>query len=158
MSKNRDLYILVRDEDRKIFAVAGPVGIESSNEWLDKGAAAVKEGRRVAVFDLFENFLKVGIQESLHRGFTQVPPEAIVEPPKDRSAEYAGTLPKYAERADRDRVIQILCKGRCMAQKWAELNQIYPGEQALKKANMGTFTARCLRCGTVARDNYNWHR
>lgn len=158
MANSKKLYIFLQDEDLRRFAVAGPIGIRSLDEWLEKGIAARKEGRQVTVIDIFEEYLQTSVQHASSQGFTLVQPYDIVVPPKDRSAEYEGKLPAYAENADRDRVVKILCKGRCRAERWAELDQVYPGRRALKDASMGTFKAKCLRCGALAQDSYNWYR
>ena len=67
-------------------------------------------------------------------------------------------IPKYAQTAARDKLVKILCKSKCGKVVWAELNLPYPGEETLKKAAMGEFQARCLKCGSIAEDNYNWYR
>jgi hypothetical protein len=67
-------------------------------------------------------------------------------------------LPAYAQRADPAKLVRILCKGICCKTRWAEMNEDYPGDDALKNAQLGEFTAKCLVCGRVAHDNYNWLR
>lgn len=158
MKKNKDLYIFIKDEDAKSFAVAGPIDPNDVDEWLVKEGEERNKGRRVTVMDVFEEYLVAGVQAAEDQKFILVSPNKIIVPPKDRSAEYRGSLPKYAQSADRDRVVSILCKGQCRAVRWAEMNKAYPGADALKKADMGEFKAKCLRCGSIARDNYNWTR
>ncbi len=68
------------------------------------------------------------------------------------------SLPNYAKYADRGRLVRLLCKGSCSSTQWAEMEQPYPGSDALKKAQVDDYTARCLKCGKIARDPYNWFR
>ena len=68
------------------------------------------------------------------------------------------TLPQYARNADPARLVKVLCKGACSRVRWAEMQQPYPGEDVLSKAQVNDFSARCLFCGTIARDPYNWYR
>ena len=158
MSKNKDLYIFIKDEDTSTFGVTGPIPHHTVNEWIDVELAARKLGRRVSVFDHFEEHLEAVVKDIVQRNFKMVAPEKIIHLPKDRSAEYTGLLTTFAQNADRDRVVSLICKGRCRTSSWAELNAIYPGQEDLKKAPSGKFTAKCLRCGTVASDHYNWTR
>lgn len=67
-------------------------------------------------------------------------------------------VPDYASNTPTNLLIQILCRGTCNGTRWAVLNKPYPGESALKSADMFEFTATCLKCGYVASDNYNWFR
>lgn len=73
-------------------------------------------------------------------------------------AHYSGHLPQYAAGANRDRVIMLLCKGRCGRTRWALMNQDYPGESVLRRAKLGDFSATCLKCGRVAKNPYNCWR
>ena len=68
------------------------------------------------------------------------------------------SLPAYAQRADPTRLVRILCKGPCRKTRWGEMNADYPGKDVLRNAQPGEFTATCLVCGYVARDQYNWFR
>ncbi len=67
-------------------------------------------------------------------------------------------LPEYARWADRTRLVRLLCKGKCSCVRWAEMDQPYPGQEVLRKAEAFKFSARCLYCGKVANDPYNWFR
>jgi hypothetical protein len=67
---------------------------------------------------------------------------------------YSGPLPKYAERADRNRLVKILCKGRCVCMRWAEMDTDHA--DAFQKAETRGVTAKCLKCGRIALDSYNW--
>ena len=79
-----------------------------------------------------------------------------------RGSLYTGPLPPYARKANRRRVVEVLCRGQCSQMRWAEMNVNYPGEKALKKAykegRFFEFTATCLYCGYPARDPYKWSR
>jgi hypothetical protein len=76
----------------------------------------------------------------------------------DVSARYEGVLPQYAQSANRNRVIKILCRGRCGQTRWAEMNGNFPGDAVLGAAQLETYRAVCLKCGYAATDNYNWMR
>ena len=67
-------------------------------------------------------------------------------------------FPEYARRADPTRLVRLLCKGKCSCVRWAEMDQPYPGQEVLRKAAPFEFSARCLYCGKVANDPYNWFR
>jgi len=71
---------------------------------------------------------------------------------------YMGPLPRYASHANRNRLVRVLCKGRCCKTTWAEMSVDYPGEAVLRESQVLDFEATCLRCGHVARDPYNWYR
>lgn len=73
--------------------------------------------------------------------------------------EVTVSLPNYAQHTDSTKLVKLLCKGKCGGlTRWAELNTPYPGETKLRKAEMGTYNAKCLKCGTLAIDSYNWFR
>jgi hypothetical protein len=67
-------------------------------------------------------------------------------------------IPEYARRADPSRLVRLLCKGKCSCVRWAEMEQPYPGQDALRRAKVSEFSAKCLYCGKVAKDPYNWFR
>lgn len=67
-------------------------------------------------------------------------------------------LPRYARRADRSRLVKLLCKGRCSCVRWAEMNVDYPVRPTLRYAQVGEFTAVSLKCSKIAMDPYNWIR
>jgi hypothetical protein len=69
---------------------------------------------------------------------------------------YMGSLPKYAKKPNRARVVKLWCK-MCTKSRWAQMNKRYPGEQALRKAPLGEFRAKCLYCGLIDRDNKRWY-
>lgn len=69
---------------------------------------------------------------------------------------YKGPLPNYAQHTNRDRLVKLLCKGDCSGVVWAEMNTDYPGQEVLRKTQVGDFSATCLKCGKIAKDPYNW--
>lgn len=158
MKKHNNLYIYIEDEEHKMFSIVGPVDHDTVNDWLDIGNSAAKSDQNLRIFDLWEEDLMEYIKNAESRGFMKVQSNEIISPPRDRSAEYKKALPKYAQNIDRNRLIKLLCKGKCGKVVWAELNSAYPGKEALKKASMGEYQARCIKCGKVALDNYNWFR
>jgi len=75
-----------------------------------------------------------------------------------KSSTYTGRLPAYAQHANRDRVVKLLCKGRCSKTRWAEMDVDYPGQEILQKSKPFDFSATCLFCGYVAEYSYNFYR
>jgi len=71
---------------------------------------------------------------------------------------YKGPLPNYAQQANGNRLVKLLRKGDCSRVVWAEMNTDYPGQEVLRKSQVGDFTATCLKCGKIAVDPYNWMR
>ncbi|HHT71545.1 MAG TPA: hypothetical protein GX016_08225 [Firmicutes bacterium] len=67
------------------------------------------------------------------------------------------SLPKYAQLTPNDYLIHIWCD-HCACGRWAKLNKPYPGPTLLRDAQMGEYTAKCLKCGYQVFDNYNWSR
>ncbi len=65
-------------------------------------------------------------------------------------------MPKYAAHANPARLVKIFCKGDRPHMAWAEMNTEHPGEEVLRRSQLGEFTATCLRCGKIAPDPYNW--
>lgn len=63
---------------------------------------------------------------------------------------------RYAQHVPHEYLMRIFCD-KCRTTRWAELNKPYPGPTALKKAEAGEYTAKCVKCGYEAMDNYNWY-
>lgn len=158
MKKIGPLHVFIRDDDSKVYGIAGPIAPASVNEWLDVEASQRASGRKVSVFEVSEDLLRLHIEAANGHGLSQIEPEQIIPLPKDRSMEYTGLLPAYAAGADRDRIVKILCKAKCRRETLAEMDQPYPGQAILKKSEVGDFVAKCLKCGGVAKDPYNWRR
>jgi hypothetical protein len=79
--------------------------------------------------------------------------------PDFKEDDMSGSLPHYAQHADRAKLVKILCKGQCNGVvRFAELNKPYPGQAMLRDAEMGIYEAICLKCGKIAIDHYNWFR
>lgn len=74
----------------------------------------------------------------------------------DTSSSNKTKLPKYARHADPSRLVYIVCKGDCAGSAWAEMAVDYPGWDVMWRSQVGDFEAKCLRCGKIARDPYNW--
>jgi hypothetical protein len=72
------------------------------------------------------------------------------------SRDVPRNLPAYARKAPPERLIRLHCD-RCRHSRWAELDQPYPGIQAIHNAASGQYRAKCLACGAEATDNYNWY-
>lgn len=158
MKKQRNLYIYIEDTDQGTYGIEGPIDHRSADDWLDIGNSARNSGRNIRVIDFWEEKLDAYTVHAKSRGLSQVSSSEIIEAPRDRSAEYTKAIPKYAQNVYRDRLVKIICKGKCDKVVWAELNFPYPGKEPLKKASIGEFQARCLRCSSIAKDNYNWYR
>jgi hypothetical protein len=151
-AKISPFYLVVIDDDRKLFNVIGPMVDDTS--WTNRVARAQDEG------------LNVRCQSSpsapprtlsLWDVQYQATDESLLSPPPDSSASYNGSLPGYASSADRERVVKVFCR-QCRATRWAEMATRYPGADALKNAQVGDYEARCLRCDSVAVDAYKWGR
>jgi len=69
---------------------------------------------------------------------------------------YNSRLPKYAQHANRKRLVKVFCKGICCCTRRAEMNTDCPDAEVLRTFQMGDLTATCLKCGHIARDPYNW--
>lgn len=156
MRKREPWGLIIVDEDRKKYAFTGVINDDSP--WNARVMEERKRGRNIRCFSHTpSNDHELGEWE-LREGVTRTSMEDILSPPKDTSMVYNGVLPQYAARVNRCRVVKILCRGRCAAARWAELDSDYPGKEALKNAGLGDFHATCLMCGYRATDNYNWMR
>lgn len=158
MTRSDEWFIYIEDRDRKLFALAGPVQGRMVDDWIDVVVREQETGRELLGQEVTAERLAECRSHAKRNGFSEVESSEIVPTPRDRSNDYLGKLPAYASKADRSRAVQLLCKGKCGRGRWAELNRPYPGQDALRKAAMGEYKATCLRCGSVASDNYNWYR
>ncbi len=84
--------------------------------------------------------------------------ERMMEHVSVRSGPDLPSLPAYAASTPIEYLVQIWCRGKCLNTRWAKLNLPYPGEVAIRKAELGKFRAKCLKCGYEAVDNSNWSR
>jgi hypothetical protein len=153
---NREFFLVLADEDRKIFNVVGPM--VDDDAWNAKIVELQDSGRNVRCFStgVHRSVEQIAALYSNQSGFAYSD-QLITEPLQRTIAGYEGFLPEYASRADRNRVVQLLCD-RCGTTRWAEMNIHYPGQQALRDAKNFNLSATCLKCGAVAHDSYNWHR
>lgn len=156
MKKREPWGLIIVDEDRKKYAFTGVITDDSA--WTAKVAEEQKKGRNIRCFSHKPSDDHNLPEWKSRVGVVRTNMEEVLSTPEDTSAVYRGALPPYAARANRLRVVQILCRGKCRKTRWAELDADYPGEDALKKAELGEFHARCLMCGYRASGNYNWTR
>ncbi|WNO10584.1 hypothetical protein [Teredinibacter sp. KSP-S5-2] len=154
----KDLYIYLQDGDQGVYSIIGPVAHEFANDWLTKGNDARSAGHNIKVVDFWGDELQEYHEQAKSQGLSEVDSLDILDSPRDSSVDYKGNLPKYAQDSARNKLIKLLCKGKCRKTVLAELNVPYPGREQLKKAPMGQYKARCLKCNSVAQDNYNWYR
>ncbi len=148
-------FLVVVDEDEKVFNIVGPMTDDS--EWNAKIIELQKSGRNVRCFasGTERSVDQLAALFSSQTGFSYSN-TLITNVPRRRDS-YQGPLPDYAARADRSRVVKLLCKS-CGTTRWAEMSADYPGEDVLSKAQAMDYSARCLKCGDIARDPYNWYR
>jgi ribosomal protein S27AE len=155
MKKPKQWWYFIIDNDAKTFCNMGLVTTEV--EWNLKVENAMKAGRNVrAASQWTEQEAKSLETYYTSQGYTKVttPP---VETPLNRSSEYKGVLPEYAQRADRKRIVKFLC-GKCNSTRFGEMNQDYPGTDVLRDDDSGIYRATCLKCGYITGDSYNWIR
>lgn len=158
MANEDEWFIYIQDYDRKQFAVAGPILGVQVDDWVDAVVQEQEKGRELFCQEVRGAQLSECKTHARSKGLSETDFEELLAPPTDRSNDYRGKLPNYASKADRAKVVQVLCKGKCGAVRWAEMNTLYPGKEELRKAKMGDYKATCLRCGSTAMDNYNWYR
>ena len=65
-------------------------------------------------------------------------------------------LPKYAQRADRKRVVELLCRGNCNCGRYAQIADT-PKSQGGTVIDTAGY-AECLFCVYKATDYSNWQR
>ncbi len=158
MKKNDEWFIYIEDQDQNLYALTGPILERFVDEWFAKVVHEQNAGRELSCQDIAREQLAEIKEHARKKGLSETDIHQIINAPIDRSDDYIGKLPKYAEAAVRAKVVHILCKGKCATGRWAEMNKPYPGKDKLRQAKHGEYEATCLRCGSIARDNYNWHR
>lgn len=153
----RSFFLVLVDDDQKTFNVVGPMTDDTA--WNHKIVSLQEGGRQVRCFstETTRTMEEIAARYARQTGFAYSE-KLVAEPPTVNSSTYHGSLPVYAARANRKRVVQLLCKGRCGTTRWAEMRVDYPGEDVLRSAQVGDFTATCLKCGDTASDPYNWYR
>jgi hypothetical protein len=156
MKRPKTFWVVVQEDLKHIFNLHGPV--TDDRQWIDSICEAKKAGRHVRCQPLDGTLSRNEVINQMSQtGYTlsEIP---ILEPPEDRSTFYLGSLPQYAQGANKKRLVKILCKGKCSKQRLAEMSIDYPGEDILSKMDMSQVTAKCLKCGYIAKDPYNWFR
>ena len=151
----KEFYYYITDRDKMLFNCIGP--ITNDAELNSKVVEAQKSGRNVRAnssFDLDEKDSHLDFYRN--QGYTLIE-TLLVDEPKDTSSEYKGSLPDYAKKADRNRIVKVLCH-TCNKTTFAEMTSDYPGEDNLSNSDLLKYEARCLKCGTMANDPYNWYR
>lgn len=160
-SNRRQFYFIVADEDNGVFNLLGPMTDDLAE--TEAVVNLMNSGRNVrcSTFDYDDRKTKRehagDIVRQLDLRYTD---ESILSLP-DTSISgipYRDSLPQYASRADRGRLVKMLCKGKCGCTRWAEMNRPYLGQEQLKEYEMFEVEARCLMCGYRQNDNYNWYR
>lgn len=157
MKKRKEWYIYLEDYDMKLYTVIGPF-FDDDSHWIDSIENQIDSGRNLQWQYAEPEQLREIPTHAKGNNFEKADYSLILQPPEDKSSHYSGYLPQYAQNADRSKLVKILCKGKCSQTRWAELNKIYPGKRILKEAEMNIYEAKCLKCGMVSIDNYNWFR
>jgi len=67
----------------------------------------------------------------------------------------AKKLPAYAKGTPGNLLVRCYCN-TCRGMTYAKLNKPHPGKTILRNAQMGEYSAACLKCRHEANDNYNW--
>jgi len=153
--KVEPFLLVISDHDNKVFNIIGP--ITNDNEWNIKVCNLQKQGRDIRCFSMrnkSKEALRKEYSQQMGYKFTD---NQIVDKPQDISNIYNGSLPDYAMQADRKKVVKIFCD-KCKSTRWAEMEKEYPGEKTLKNAQILDYAAKCLKCGFIAQDPYNWFR
>lgn len=157
MKKKREWYIYLEDYDKKLYTVIGPFSDDDSH-WIDSIQNQIDSGRNLQWQYAEPGQLGEIPEHAKGNDLEEADSSSILQSPQDKSSHYIGHLPQYAQAADRSKLVKILCKGKCGQVRWAELNKSYPGKMVLKEAEMNIYKAKCLKCGKIAIDNYNWSR
>ena len=152
----RTFYVLVRDHKRKEFEIFGPTSDDGP-----LSDAVVRENERGR--DMMCEPVEVELEErdatlrwAESEGYKRA--SGILRVDAEPPSLYKGSLPQYAQGANRERVVQVFCKGDCKRTTWAEMvDESYCGKEALKSPQAAShFRAKCLVCGKIAADPYNW--
>lgn len=158
-AKTREFFLFVTDSDNGVFNILGPMRDDSTetkavcelrDEGRNVGCCSVDNDRNKS-----RNTMIMEMTNETHLKYTDSP---ILQEAPEKGLPYTGRLPKYAQRADKRRLVQMLCKGKCSCTRWAEMNVPYTNDMTFKESNFQGIEAKCLFCGYVQRDNYNWYR
>lgn len=154
MKKSKQFWYFIIDNDRKIFCNLGL--ISSDSQWNIRVVEEQEKGRNIGASSSYsEQHAKENEEFYYSKGYKKsfAPP---LDAPVDTSADYNLKLPEYAKNSVRNKIVMLLCHS-CRATRFAEMNAPYPGQEVLK-ARSSDFEAKCLFCGHIARDGYNWFR
>lgn len=158
MSLNNKYFVVIEDHDEYQFAISPPILGRYVQDWLDAIDKEQEKGRNICYSDVEESRLSAQVTHIKNLGFSEVEVSDLLNPPSDRTNDYVGNLPKYAQGANKSRIVHILCKSKCGTSRLAEVNLAFSSMEELRSAEMGVYEAKCLKCGGRALDNYNWYR
>lgn len=67
-------------------------------------------------------------------------------------------LPNYvtSQNYNIDKLVKYICKGGCGKTRWLELEQSVLKKSQLKNTQLGDYSAKCLKCGYIAKYCYNF--
>ncbi len=158
MKRLRNFFIIVADHDAKIFNIFGPM--DDDTTIINEVVRMKSLGKNINCFNPGEHFN--GKEEIIKSYSTssgyKYSDSSLFRRRVESPAYYDGDLPQYAQKADRNRVVKILCKGNCGQVRWAEMKVNFPGPDILRSSDLRDFEAQCLKCGKIAFDCYNWYR
>ena len=156
MARREPFFLVVVDEDRGRFNVLGPMSDDT--DWTNRVYNLQQTGHRVRCFTSSgATTAEIARSYEVQTGYSFAP-EPLFSAPVPVVPGPSGPIPKYARRADPLRLVKVTCRSGCRKERWAEMDKPYPGDDVLSSAQVGDYTATCLKCGAVARDPYNWTR
>lgn len=158
MSSKNTYFVVIQDNDQKLYAVSPPVLGRYVDDWSSSINEAQANDRYISWADVEDRDLEAQIELAKRKGYTEVSASELILVPRDRTNDFVGNLHAYAKSADRTRIVKVLCKGECRMERYSEVNKPFPSIEVLHKAEMGEYKAKCLKCGSTALDNYNWYR
>ena len=149
-------YLIIGDHDRKLFNVIGPM--TNDTHLTSEVYKAQQTGRNIYCTSAKGTTKEAAIEKYQSQfGYTYT--EALLTDTPSYTHPYKGHLPQYAQNADPNRIVRLMCKGKCGGEtRYAEMTVDYPGEENLQGTQLGDFVAHCLMCGDEADDPYNWFR
>lgn len=145
-----DFYYIIVDEDKKLYNCFIPCF--RSALWDEKVVAAKVNDRNIHCYQVAKENIKDPINYKPGYKYTN---EFLVDIPEDDSLLFKKKIPKYAEKADRKKIIEIVCD---CGGRFGELNINFPGNEILQKDKSDIYTAKCLKCNRPLSNNYNWYR
>jgi hypothetical protein len=153
--RGREFYYFIVDSDKMLFNCLGP--ISSDLELNNKVVAAIESGREIRASSTPDlNSKEEHIDFYKSKGYKLIE-DLLIDKPIDRSNEYTKRLPDYAKNADRNKIVCFFCDN-CKSNVFGEMTINYPGQEILTDSKLFSFEARCLKCGAIVSDHYNWYR